>query len=104
MERLRDDEDLLVELLQLFLDYYPECLEDIQRAVRAENPSAVRETAHRFKGALRQIHANQAAATAQKLENAGRQGRAPEPSMMQLQRDVSALSSEIRLLLESAQR
>lgn len=104
--RLRHDEELIRELLQLFLDFYPECLEDIQRAVRAEDSTAVRETAHRFKGTLRQIHANQAAAAAQTLEEFGRHGESPKQTVTQfeqLDRDVSALLSEIRLLLESAQ-
>lgn len=101
---LRDDDELLRELLQLFLDFYPQYVSDIEVAVAAYDADGIRETAHRFKGSLKQIQAMQAASSASSLEKQGRDCE-PHPEMLskfeQLVRDVTALCDEIRLLLDS---
>jgi CheY-like chemotaxis protein len=68
--RLSGDEELMGEIMQLFLDDYPDRLANISGAVREGDVDAVRIAAHTLKGAAAQLSATTVAACASTLEQA----------------------------------
>jgi CheY-like chemotaxis protein len=69
---LDDDVTFLRELVDVFLDHYPQQLTEIQRAVRAQQSDKLEIAAHGLKGALGALHAAAAFEAAFKLEQLGR--------------------------------
>jgi PAS domain S-box-containing protein len=72
------DQQLLGELVGVFLREVPNWMEDLHQAVAAGNGAGIRVGAHRFKGALSQLGAQQAAALALRLEGMAREGNLDE--------------------------
>jgi CheY-like chemotaxis protein len=68
--RLGGDEELMREIMQLFLDDYPDRLANLASAVRDGDADAVRVAAHTMKGAAAQLSATSVAACASSLEQA----------------------------------
>jgi signal transduction histidine kinase/CheY-like chemotaxis protein len=68
--RLGGDEELMREIMQLFLDDYPDRLASVASAVRDGDADAVRVAAHTMKGAAAQLSATSVAACASSLEQA----------------------------------
>jgi HPt (histidine-containing phosphotransfer) domain-containing protein len=75
LDRVGGDEELLREVLQLFLSEYPNLFDDVQRAVEQSNASSLERAAHTLKGSLSTIGAEFAAQTALSLELMGRTGQ-----------------------------
>jgi HPt (histidine-containing phosphotransfer) domain-containing protein len=75
LDRVGGDEELLREVLELFLSEYPNLLEDVQRAVQQSNAKSLERAAHTLKGSLSTIGAEIAAQTALSLELMGRTGQ-----------------------------
>jgi HPt (histidine-containing phosphotransfer) domain-containing protein len=74
LDRVGGDEELLREVLQLFLSEYPNLFDDVQRAVEQSNANSLERAAHTLKGSLSTIGAEIAAQTALSLELMGRTG------------------------------
>src|SRR5262249_53755266 len=74
MERVEDDDDLLVELVRMFTDERPRLLADIRHALERGDAAAVSRAAHSLKGALSTLCAQGALPIAQRLEEAGARG------------------------------
>lgn len=74
LTRLDNDRELLRELLVIFKDEFPRNLLALREAVAARDGNRVATTAHTLKGMLLNLSANQAAATATRLEQLGRKG------------------------------
>ena len=68
--RLGDDDELMHEIMQLFLDDYSGRLSDIEEAIRGGDAETVRIAAHTLKGAVAQLSAGSVAACASTLEQA----------------------------------
>ena len=66
------EEDLLREIVDLFLVNCPKWLEDIKKAVQQSDAFLLEIAAHKLKGALRNIAAERAAMFAQDLEKIGK--------------------------------
>jgi HPt (histidine-containing phosphotransfer) domain-containing protein len=75
LERIGGDEDLLRELVGLYLDDEPQLIDQIGAAIDAGDAPAVGRLAHTLKGAVSNFCARRAHATAQAMEDAGRDNR-----------------------------
>jgi HPt (histidine-containing phosphotransfer) domain-containing protein len=74
MERLDGDQELLGELVELFLADCPRLLEEIRAAVESDDAEQLMRAAHTLKGSVSNFCASDAAEAAQKLESLGRAG------------------------------
>jgi HPt (histidine-containing phosphotransfer) domain-containing protein len=98
--RLGGDEELTREIMQFFLDDYPDLLVHIAGAVRDGDADAVRVAAHTLKGAAAQLSATTVAACASTLEQAAA-GASVDWSLIhlgwsRLQGEVNGLAVAIR--------
>jgi CheY-like chemotaxis protein len=71
LERVDKDEDLLHELISLFLADYPRRLAAISEAIERGEPQALAQTAHVLKSAVHNFGALAATESARRLENMG---------------------------------
>jgi len=98
--RLGGDEELMGEIMRLFLDDYPDRLANIAGAVRDGDADAVRIAAHTLKGAAAQLSATTVAACASTLEQAADGAtvdwRLIHLGWSRLQREVEDLAVAIR--------
>ena len=74
LSRVGGDFDLLREVVELFLNDYPQALEKIRTAVAAHDPTGVEHHAHSLKGSVSTFGANRAFDAALALERKGRSG------------------------------
>ncbi len=72
MEVMDDDEELLRECFDDFLKSMPEAINRIKASVVEDDASELDESAHKLKGTLRYLAANQAAEVAYQLEAMGK--------------------------------
>jgi PAS domain S-box-containing protein len=70
--RVCGDEDVVQDIVEIFLEDSPRSIEFIADAIRSENPAGVRLYAHRLKGSARHVAARQLWEKADCLEIAGR--------------------------------
>jgi len=93
-----EDEELMRELIHIFLEESPQMLEDIRKSWRAQNPTALKQTAHRLKGSLVSLAAKPAAQYANILEQMGHEAQleSADGAMAELDRRMSALHAELR--------
>jgi two-component system, sensor histidine kinase and response regulator len=76
LARVENDRELLRDLLTIFREEFPRQLLALHEAVEAKEGDRVAALAHTLKGMLLNLAAKQAAATAGRLEQLGRQGEA----------------------------
>jgi HPt (histidine-containing phosphotransfer) domain-containing protein len=74
LDRVGGDEELLEEIVGLYLDEYPTLLGQIQAAVQAGDAKELYRSAHTLKGSLGALGAEAAHQQALELEISGRQG------------------------------
>ena len=74
LARLAGDEELLKELMSVFLEEYAKWLAELRAAVAAGDPGKLQRAAHTLKGALDSCGAAAAVAEARELERLGRAG------------------------------
>ncbi len=65
------NEEVIEEIVKIFLEDGPQCIELISEGIKAENPEDVRLYAHRLKGAARHISAGQLSKKVGRLERTG---------------------------------
>jgi CheY-like chemotaxis protein len=75
LERLGGDEQLLADVIQIFLDDCPVRLEAIRAAVSERNADRIRQEAHTLKGAAGNLSATGLFEAAQTLERIGAENR-----------------------------
>jgi signal transduction histidine kinase/DNA-binding response OmpR family regulator len=73
LERLDGDEQLLHEIVQIFLEESSRQLADLKRAVKEANAELLEKTAHRLKGELSYLGMPTVSRKADKLEKMGRE-------------------------------
>jgi HPt (histidine-containing phosphotransfer) domain-containing protein len=93
LDRVEGDEQILREIVRLFLGGLPEMLADIDGAVRRRDAPAVERAAHSLKGSVGSLGARRAFDAALGLEALGRDGvmADPEPARSELLRETEAL-------------
>jgi signal transduction histidine kinase/DNA-binding response OmpR family regulator len=74
LKRLEGDEDLLAEVLEIFLEETPQQLDSLRKAIEERNANAVAEVAHSLKGELAYLgiaEVSQRACRLEELANSG---------------------------------
>ncbi|MBT3200434.1 MAG: Hpt domain-containing protein [Phycisphaerales bacterium] len=99
LEQAGDDEDLLSELIGIFLSETPEAIAQIHNAVSNGNPEAIANSAHALKGSLGVLAADNAIQAAQKVETLAKAG-----DLQGLQEATTALAVEIQRLTTALKR
>lgn len=74
LDRVGGDEELLQEIVGLYLAEYPDLLEQIQSAVKTGDAPGLFRSAHTLKGSLGALGAESAQQRAFDLEMSGREG------------------------------
>jgi PAS domain S-box-containing protein len=73
LERIEGDEELLNEIVGLYLDDCPEIVFRIEEAVKGEDSESLERAAHNLKGALKNLGADASSEIAEELERCGRE-------------------------------
>jgi two-component system sensor histidine kinase/response regulator len=100
LSRVGGDADLLREVIDLFLDDYPQAIESIRTAVAVHDASALEHHAHSLKGSVSTFGAARAFEAALELEKQGRSKdmTGVENSLGQLEEALQALIPELQSL------
>lgn len=98
LQRVGGDEDLLAELVSLFLDQCSETLRDLEDAIQASDLDRVRRRAHDLKGASANLAAAELTSAARVLELAGASGEVPTlpDAFKSVRAEVLRLSERLR--------
>jgi two-component system sensor histidine kinase/response regulator len=96
--RLGGDEDLVHELVDLFLAEYPHLLQAIRANVAVGDAQGIRRSAHKLRGSVTNFIDDGPTATAFALERAGAESRLDTaPALFgQLERELEALAAAMR--------
>jgi PAS domain S-box-containing protein len=70
-----NDQDLFQELVEIFLNDFPQMLSALRDSLESDDPKTFKRTAHSLKGMLRNFQAESAAETAFELEQIGERGK-----------------------------
>jgi two-component system sensor histidine kinase/response regulator len=94
-ERVAGDADLLREIVELFLADCPERLMELHEALTHQDCTALGRAAHRLKGALGNISANNALAAVRRVETSARAGdvHAATEALARLEDELARLTS-----------
>jgi len=97
LDQLDGDTETLAMLLDLFSTDAPTTMDMIRSAVGANNPAALRSTAHKIKGSLSVLGAPAAMQVALKLETMGRTGNMQDApaTFAALERELARLYPEL---------
>jgi CheY-like chemotaxis protein len=100
LARVEGDEELLGDLIALFLQESPSSLSAIRAAVAAGDAEGVAETAHALKGAVANFSAPAALAAASRLEEIGRSRNLGEAGFIleRLAEEMECLQEALRAL------
>lgn len=100
LSRVGGDFDLLREVVELFLNDYPQALDKIRGAVASRDPSGVEHHAHSLKGSVSTFGAREAFEAALALERKGRSGDLTnaEEGLGKLEYALTALRPELEAL------
>lgn len=90
LEQVDNDVDFLNELIEMFVEDYPDAIQQLHEAVASGDAQRVWEVAHSVKGAVANFYAPIAYQVAQNLENAGREGNVSSASLLvnELEREL----------------
>jgi CheY-like chemotaxis protein/HPt (histidine-containing phosphotransfer) domain-containing protein len=104
LEIVQGDRELLIELVQLFLEEKPRQLTDLKQAIVRRDAAGVALHAHSLKGPLNSIGASSAADAAWRLEQMGRSGQMDgvESGGEALERELNRLEPALAALLGEA--
>lgn len=91
-EIMDNDAELIEECFAEFLMDYPNLISEVKAAVDQKNYEMVDASAHKLKGTLRYLAAEEAATAAQAVETAGRQ------------QDLDAITDQIAALEAACQK
>ena len=102
LNRLSGNVTLLKKVVQLFAEDSPKQMAQIQEAIALQEGKALAAVAHTLKGSLLVLAADQAAATAEKLEASGREGRFGEAKRLftTLEWEISELSAALQEIVK----
>lgn len=102
LARVGDDEELLAELVKIFLDDYPNNMSAIDEAVAKQDPPKLERAAHTLKGAVANFGADAVVKEAFELERQGRSGDLSHASenLTRLHAVIQQLDYELRPIAE----
>lgn len=90
LEQIGGDEDLMHEVIRIFLDDYPRLISNLREALSAADAPAVQSSAHALKGAVGNFGAPTAVAAALALEQAAKQGKLEQLAQLGLATEKAA--------------
>lgn len=98
LARVGDDEELLTELVKIFLEDYPNNLSAIDKAVASQDPPMLERAAHTLKGAVANFGADAVVREAFELERQGRSGDLSHATenLQRLHETIRQLDYELR--------
>jgi len=98
VERLGGDEELVRQLVSLFLAEYPRMIGAIRDSVAGGSADAIRRAAHAFKGSVANFTEQAPMTTALELEMMGKESRLDEvpAAFARLEREVELLAAQLR--------
>lgn len=101
--RLGGDEELVRQLVTLFLDECPRMMALVRESVEQASPNLLRSAAHAFKGSVSNFATQGPAETAFALETIGREGRIADApaTLARLEREVDLLIAQLRKWLSA---
>jgi HPt (histidine-containing phosphotransfer) domain-containing protein len=104
LERMDGDEELLVELAQVFVEDATAQIEKVRAAVQARSAPDIQKTAHTVKGAASNFHAAPTVAAALALEQMGRAAQIDDAdaAFARLEQELARLVEELRALAGGA--
>jgi HPt (histidine-containing phosphotransfer) domain-containing protein len=113
-ERIRNEEEqmlarfggrrqILVNVIGVFLESYPETMASLRDAVAAHDAAGVEESAHKLKGAICNLAWGKAFDTARDLEHMGREGRSDEvdETFAILEAEMERFEDTLRAIVQS---
>lgn len=97
LDRLGGDEELLQELIEIFVNESPKLLQKLREAIAASDAEAVMRGAHSIKGEVSCLGAGAAAKTAQQLEDMGHNKELSQAAetFISLERNLAELTQEL---------
>ena len=97
LQKLGGDEELLVEIIDLYLDDSPRVLDTLRAAVEGQDAEGIWKSAHRLKGSVGSLSGERAFAAARNLEQLGREGKLDGTSeaLAHLEREAEALAEAL---------
>ena len=100
LSRVGGDEDLLKEIAAIFLEDYPNSIQEIRTAIETGDAKRLETSAHTLKGSVANFGARVAVESALRLEQMGRAQHLEESSEMlrALEQALSALRPELEAL------
>jgi two-component system, sensor histidine kinase and response regulator len=98
--RVGGDLELLQEIAVLFLDTYPQVLDEIRTAATTGDAKALERSAHGLKGSVANFGAAQAVEAARHLEALGRAAQLDDigPALLNLEHALETLRPELETL------
>jgi len=98
LERIGGDEELLVEIIDLYLEDSPRVREALRAAAVAGDSEGVWKAAHRLKGSVGSLSAQPSFEAARALEMSGREGTVDEELLAQLEAELDRLERALGAL------
>lgn len=97
IELLDGDPELIVVIVDSFLDDCPDYMEAIREAVKDRDAETLKRAAHGLKGATGSLRARSACETVSALEEMGRSGdfAEAESTLEMLEREIESLKEEL---------
>jgi HPt (histidine-containing phosphotransfer) domain-containing protein len=97
LAQVEGDNELLSEVIQLFMEQYPELLEEIQQSLSRADLQSVSRAAHTLGSSAGQIGAQKTLLVARKLEQLSRDGEASEvpDALEELKKELLSLTTAL---------
>lgn len=73
LEQIGGEKELLIEIIKIFIDTYPDDLDALQKAILEKDAEEVRKAAHRMKGSVSNFGKFEAFETAKSMEHKARE-------------------------------
>ena len=99
LDRVGDDEELVDDLIELYLEDYPSKIEDIKNNLSSGDGAAVSAAAHGIKGSSANLSFNSVAEFAKQIEFAGKENNLDEAAarFIDLEAEIVKLLAVISL-------
>lgn len=103
LEQIGGDKELLVDIINIFIETYPEDLKSLHEAIIEGDPENIRKNAHRMKGSVSNFGKHQAFETAKFIEEHAREGDISDvPGMYdELVNHLNLLDNEVKQFKDS---
>jgi HPt (histidine-containing phosphotransfer) domain-containing protein len=97
LEQIGGDKDLLVDIINIFIDTYPEDLKTLQESIEEGDTETIRKNAHRMKGSVSNFGKYRAFESAKSIEDLAKEGNLSKmPEMYnELATNLTDLENEV---------